>query len=222
MNLSVTLLLLNRQGGCASTHPSLLKLCYSRLFLLLHQGKQKRNNRKVKDKGRYEKPDIAVEDEPEHGRNDFLAQEAEPVGETRPLEDVSDVSDSMDCPPKPLQADSEDRDSSTVNWDTDTSELHLTTEANGIGICGISFIQNGQRKSPSVMDDSSSTCSTDSLPSVIANGPCKVTSLLKQNNPKSPSRLQMSLFCCCDECGWKPRTSLNFVLYLFQRNRSEG
>ncbi|XP_074345967.1 TNF receptor-associated factor homolog 1b-like isoform X2 [Apium graveolens] len=152
------------------------------------QGKQKRNNRKGKDKGRYDKPDIAVEDEPEHGRNDFIAQEAEPVGETCPLDDVSDVSDSMDCPPKPLQANSEDRDSSAVNWDTDTSELHLTTEADGSGICGISFIQNGQIKSPSVMDDSSSTCSTDSLPSVIANGPCKVTSLLKQNNLKSPSR----------------------------------
>lgn len=185
------LLLLKWQGRCASTHPILLKLKYSfNSFFLLLQGKQKRNNRKVKDKGRYEKPDITVEDEPEHGRNDFLVQEAEPVAETRPLEYVSDLSDSMDCPPKSLQADSEDRDSSALNWDTDTSELHLTTEANGSGICGISFIQNGQRKSPSLMDDSSSTCSTDSLPSVIANGPCKATSLLKQNNLKSPSRLQ--------------------------------
>lgn len=178
---------------------------------MLHQGKQKRNNRKVKDKGRYEKPDIAVEDDPELGRNDFLARETEPVGVTHPLEDVSDVSDSIDCPPKPLLADSEDRDSSAVNWDTDTSELHLTSEANGSGVCGISFVQNGERKSPSVIDDSSSTCSTDSLPSVIANGPCKVTLHLKQNSLKSSSRLQMSLFFC-DECGRKPRTSLNFVL----------
>ncbi|XP_063937021.1 TNF receptor-associated factor homolog 1a-like isoform X2 [Daucus carota subsp. sativus] len=149
------------------------------------QGKQKRNNRKVKDKGRYEKPDLTVENELESGRSELLAEEAEPVGQTHALEDVSDVSDSVDCPPKRLQEDSRDRDSSMVNWDTNTSQMHLTTEANG---SGISFVQNGERKSSALMDDSSSTCSTDSLPSVTANGPCKGTSPIKQNSLKSPSR----------------------------------
>lgn len=46
-------------------------------------------------------------------------QEAEPVRETHRLEDVSDFSDSVDCPPKSLQVDSEDGDSNAVNWCTD-------------------------------------------------------------------------------------------------------
>lgn len=150
------------------------------------QGKQKRNNHTGKDKGRDEKPGVAVDNHeqeiPTDGRNDLLIEEAEPVGEPNPVEDVSDVSDSIDC--VPLQPDSEDRDSSPVNWDTDTSEVHPPTEASRSGVSGIS----AERKCPSVMDDSSSTCSTDSLPSVVMNGPYKGNSLPKHKSQKSPCR----------------------------------
>ncbi|GKF84819.1 hypothetical protein Tco_0249717 [Tanacetum coccineum] len=45
-----------------------------------------------------------------------------------------------------------------VNYDTDTSEAHPP-----IGF----IVHNLGRKSPSVIDDSSSICSTDSIPSVV-------------------------------------------------------
>lgn len=98
------------------------------------------------------------------------------------------MSDSIDCSLELPQANSENRDSSPVNWDTDTSEIHPTAVANSSGISSISSVQIEERKSPSVIDDSSSTCSTDSLPSVIANGPSKGSSLVKQNSQKSLSR----------------------------------
>ncbi|KAK1362517.1 hypothetical protein POM88_046991 [Heracleum sosnowskyi] len=76
--------------------------------------------------GRYEKPDTAIGDKPESGRNNLLVEDAEPVDEPHQLEDVSDVSDSIDCSLELPQANSENRDSSPVNWDTDTSEMHPT------------------------------------------------------------------------------------------------
>uniref|UniRef100_A0A5B6Z5F8 MATH domain-containing protein n=1 Tax=Davidia involucrata TaxID=16924 RepID=A0A5B6Z5F8_DAVIN len=89
-----------------------------------------------------------------------------------------------------LQLDSEDRDVSPVNWDTDTSEVHPHTEASSSGVSGLSSIQNGigERKSASVMDDSSSTCSTDSVPSVVMNGPYKGNSIPSQKSQKTPNR----------------------------------
>lgn len=155
------------------------------------QGKHKRNSRKGKDKGKDEKPGVVVEDEPEQnindGRNQFLLEE--PVGDPDPVEDVSDISDSIDCVPELLHPDFEDRDSSPVNWDTDTSEANPSTEASSSRIAGILAVQNGERKSSAIMDDSSSTCSTDSLPSVTpVNGKYKVNSFQKQKIQNSPSR----------------------------------
>ncbi|GJW87579.1 tetratricopeptide-like helical domain-containing protein [Tanacetum coccineum] len=57
-----------------------------------------------------------------------------------------------------MLAHSDDRDSSLVNYDTDTSEAQPP-----IGF----IVHNVARKSPSVIDDSSSPCSTDSIPSVV-------------------------------------------------------
>ncbi|GJW62662.1 tetratricopeptide-like helical domain-containing protein [Tanacetum coccineum] len=57
-----------------------------------------------------------------------------------------------------MLAHSDDRDSSLVNYDTDTSEAQPP-----IGF----IVHNVARKSPSVINDSSSTCSTDSIPSVV-------------------------------------------------------
>lgn len=159
------------------------------------QAKQKRNNRKGKEKAKDEKSGVAVHDKHQQEiltaeRND-CTEEVHSVHEKPDTpEDVSDVSDSVDCVAEVLQHDSEDRDASPVNWDTDTSEAHPPTEATSCGISGLSTVQNGmaERKNPSVMDDSSSTCSTDSVPSVVMNGPYKGNSFPQYRSQKSPTR----------------------------------
>ncbi|KAL5542149.1 hypothetical protein UlMin_009859 [Ulmus minor] len=158
------------------------------------QGKQKRN-KKGKDKGREERHDVAVQDKPQEenpgdDREGSAREEVESVLEKSDmLEDVSDVSDSVDGVAD-VQPDSEDRDASPVNWDTDTSEVHPPIEASNSGISGLSSVQNGisDKKCSSLMDDSSSTCSTDSVPSIVMNGPYKGNSFPHVKNQKSPSR----------------------------------
>ncbi|GAV71203.1 MATH domain-containing protein [Cephalotus follicularis] len=158
------------------------------------QAKQKRNNRKGKDKGREERPGAAILDN--HQENlidekiDSIVDEGLPmIDKTDLLEDVSDASDSVDGVTEALPPDSEDRYVSPVNWDTDTSEVHPPMEARSGG-SGLSSVPNGiaEKKSASVMDDSSSTCSTDSVPSVVMNGPYKWNSFSNYQNKKSPSR----------------------------------
>ncbi|GFY84973.1 TRAF-like superfamily protein [Actinidia rufa] len=120
-----------------------------------------------------------------------MTKEAESVLEkTDALEDDSDESDSVNCLAEMLQPDSEDRDTSPANWETDTSEVHPPTEGISSGVGGFSAVLDKMRgrNSPSVVDDSSSTCSTDSVPSVVMNGPYKRHSLPNQKSPKSPSR----------------------------------
>ncbi|KAI8566386.1 hypothetical protein RHMOL_Rhmol02G0036700 [Rhododendron molle] len=159
------------------------------------QGKQKRNNRKGKDKGRDDKPLVSVHDElqqesPSDEREEIVI-ETEPVLEKSDSpEDVSDASDSVDCRPEISQPDSDERDVSPVNWGSDTSEIHPPAEASSSGLSVPSTVLNGviERNSPSAMDDSSSTCSTDSVPSVSQNGPYKGNSFSNQKSPKSPSR----------------------------------
>ena len=114
-----------------------------------------------------------------------------------PMEDVSDVSDSVDGVAETLQLDSEDRDASPVNWDTDASEVNPPTEARYNGIGSVSTIQNGtsEKRSSSVIDDSSSTCSTDSLPSVVMNAPHKGNSFSNYKVQKSPSRCVFLCVC---------------------------
>ncbi|KAF7807002.1 TNF receptor-associated factor-like protein 1b-like isoform X1 [Senna tora] len=159
------------------------------------QAKQKRNNRKGKDKGREERSIVAVsdkhQDNPTDDKKDSIMEEVQTVVQKPDaLEDVSDVSDSVDGVVEVPQPDSEDRDASPVNWDTDASEAHPPIEASSNGIGGLSSVQNGmiEKRSSSVMDDSSSTCSTDSLPSVIMNGSFKGNSYPNYKIQKSPSR----------------------------------
>ncbi|KDP40288.1 hypothetical protein JCGZ_02286 [Jatropha curcas] len=160
------------------------------------QAKQKRNNRKGKDKGRDERISIAVldkheEENPDREKKDSVIGEVQPVVEKPDiLEDVSDVSDLVDGVAEVLQPDSEDRDASPVNWDTDTSEVHPPTEACSSGVSGLSSLPNGtaEKRSTSAMDDSSSTCSTDSVPSVVTNGSYKGNSYSSCQYVKSPSR----------------------------------
>ncbi|TYH55810.1 hypothetical protein ES332_D09G261600v1 [Gossypium tomentosum] len=159
------------------------------------QAKQKRNNRKSKDKGR-EKVIVAVEEkQPEshldHEKEVPIMVELQHVPEKSDvLGDVSDVSDSVDGATEVLQPDSEDRDASPVNWDTDTSEIHPPTEASSSGINGLSCVRNGvaDRRSTFIMDDSSSTCSTDSVRSVVMNGHYKGNSFSNNQNKRSPNR----------------------------------
>ncbi|KAL0433453.1 UNVERIFIED_CONTAM: TNF receptor-associated factor1a, partial [Sesamum latifolium] len=157
------------------------------------QGKQKRNNRKGKDKGRDDKNssillDKIEQDSPTIDRKDVAADQEIVVEKSDPVEDVSDASDSVDCVPEILLPDSEDRDVSPVNWETDTSEVHPPTEASSSEVSGLSgVVQNGiEGRSPSAVDDSSSTCSSDSVPSIISV-PHKVNSRYHKNQ-KSPSR----------------------------------
>ncbi|XWS13802.1 hypothetical protein CRYUN_Cryun36dG0069800 [Craigia yunnanensis] len=159
------------------------------------QAKQKRNNRKSKDKEREEKAIVTAEEKHQENHS-YDEKEASMMVEVQPvpeksdvLGDVSDVSDSVDGATEVLQPDSEDRDSSPVNWDTDTSEIHPPTEACRSGIGGLSCVHNGVAdRSPSIMDDSSSTCSTDSVPSVVMNGHYKGNSFSNNQNKKSSSR----------------------------------
>ncbi|CAN1841162.1 TNF receptor-associated factor homolog 1b [Linum perenne] len=160
------------------------------------QAKQKRNNRKGKEKVKEERPIAATldnhqEENASNGKQITLKDEVQPLDEKPDVpEDVSDVSDSIDGAGEALQLDSEDRDASPVNWDTDTSEVHLPAEDCSSGVSGLSSVANGtaEKRSVSAMDDSSSTCSTDSLPSVVMNGSYKGSSFSNYQCDKSPSR----------------------------------
>ncbi|KAJ6321633.1 hypothetical protein OIU77_011663 [Salix suchowensis] len=168
------------------------------------QAKQKRNNRKGKDKGRDDRSSVAMVDNHQemntsNEKKEYVVEEVQPVVEKpEVLEDVSDMSDSVDGVAEVLQPDSEDRDVSPVNWDTDTSEVHPPTEASSSGVSGLSSVPNGTtekrpngttgKRSTYALDDSSSTCSTDSVPSVVMNGCCKANSYSNHQFENSPGR----------------------------------
>ncbi|KAI6693418.1 hypothetical protein NL676_021128 [Syzygium grande] len=161
------------------------------------QAKQKRLNRKAKDKERDERHGATANDKHEEEntvdeKEDFMPEDVSPVLEKPDvLEDVSDTSDVVDGVSEVIQPDSDERDASPVNWDTDASEVHPPTEASSSGVSGLSSVQNGivEKRSPSMMDDSSSTCSTDSVPSVGVSGPYKGNSFSSNHkHQRSPSR----------------------------------
>lgn len=129
-------------------------------------------------------------EEPTGGEGKDMNEEPESVLDKRDtLEEVSDISDSVDCVPEVLNPDSEDRDVSPVSWDTDTSEVHPSTEMSCSALSSLSPEQNGivGRQIPSVIDDSSSTCSTDSSRSVVMNGPYR-GNLSDHKKQKSPNK----------------------------------
>ena len=166
----------------------------------MEKGKQKRNSRKGKDKLKDENSALIAQDRQLH--EELSAEmkglvESETVADKDDIMDyVSDVSESAECAVDMLQPDSEDREASPANWDTDTSEIHPTAEASGSEISSISTVQNGvtDRRNSSIMDDSSSTCSTDSAPSTVVNGAYRSKSFTNYKNQKSPSRLLSGLY----------------------------
>ena len=164
------------------------------ILIFAQKGKQKRNNRKGKDKLKDDKPVVTSQDKQLH---ENLTASSEGLIESEILADkddsfeyVSDVSDSVECAVDMLQPDLEDRDASLDNWDTDTSEIHPPAEASGSEISSISTVPNGvaDKRSSSIMDDSSSTCSTDSAPSIVVNGSYRPSSFTNFKSQKSPSR----------------------------------
>lgn len=81
-------------------------------------------------------------------------------------EDASDVSYAgEDVVEQTLHLDLDDRDGSPVNWDTDASEVHPCIEARS----SENMNEQPEKMSP-IIDDSSSTCSTDSVPPIVSNG----------------------------------------------------
>ncbi|XP_062204750.1 TNF receptor-associated factor homolog 1a-like [Phragmites australis] len=134
------------------------------------QAKQKKNSRKS-NKGKNGKSDmiskeILMDSSPSDDiiLDDFSRQAEEMSSNADNPEEVSDTSDNRDDNSDTLHVDIEDRESSPVNWETDASETQTTVPESG-------EVQNDQAgKRTSFVDDSSSTCSSDSVPSVILNG----------------------------------------------------
>ncbi|KAF8111690.1 hypothetical protein N665_0073s0048 [Sinapis alba] len=158
------------------------------------QAKQKRNKNKGKDKRKEEKVTVATH-EKDHKENQHDEEEKDSVTEkaqssaekTDILGDVSDVSDSVDGSVDILHPDLEDGDSSSVHWDTDTLETHPPPSGGSdISISTPNGI--GERKNhQSTVDDSSSTCSNDSIRSGVTNGSYKGNAL-NFRNQKSPKK----------------------------------
>ncbi|KAL0649051.1 hypothetical protein Bca4012_091741 [Brassica carinata] len=157
------------------------------------QAKQKRNKNKGKDKKKEEKVTLAThekdleENHHDEEENDSVTEKAQPSAEkTDTLEEVSDISDSVDGSADILHPDLEDGDSSSVHWDADALEIHPPpSEGSSISISTPNGI--AERKNPSTMDDSSSTCSNDSIRSGVTNGSYK-GNFLNYQNQKSPNK----------------------------------
>ena len=90
--------------------------------------------------------------------DDFSGQAEEMSSNADNPEEVSDISDNRDDNSDALHVDIEDRESSPINWEIDASETQATVPRSG-------EVQNDQAgKRISFVDDSSSTCSSDSVP----------------------------------------------------------
>ncbi|KAG0474028.1 hypothetical protein HPP92_015885 [Vanilla planifolia] len=124
------------------------------------QTKQKRNNHKNKEKQRDLKYDsLLIDNKPEE---DSLAE----IASTElSITKGTVISDGLDTP-----------------VEIETTEVHRTVETSS------SKTSNEQQEKPgTVMDDSSSTCSTDSISSVIPNGHCNGYTAVIDNN-QTPNR----------------------------------
>lgn len=158
------------------------------------QGKQRRNNnRKNKEKQRDLKSDSVF-----HGKKHAEKSLSEIASGDLSLnhvsvmnvrmhtpEDASDVSYNCDDVAEPLYPDLGDRDSPR-NWDTDESELHPSVEASA------SEMPNYMPERTNLgLDDTSSTCSTDS---VISIGTHKANSMIINNIETAPNGFSLSSY----------------------------
>ncbi|GAB2240879.1 hypothetical protein Droror1_Dr00021397 [Drosera rotundifolia] len=152
-------------------------------------GKQQRNGRKGKDKAGGKKGIAMVQDK-QPCKNAMDEETRLEKGEI--LEDASDISSSVDDAADLYDADSDDRDGSVVTLDSETSDIHLLVEAGCKDASGsFSTKANGLGKGrTSVMDDSSSTTSTDSVQSVSTNGSPRGKSFRNAKGQNSPIRVE--------------------------------
>ena len=128
------------------------------------------------------------ENQHDEEEKDSVTERAQSSAEkTDILGDVSDdVSDSVDGSADILHPDLEDGDSSSVHWETDTLETYPPPSGGSdISISTPNGI--GERKNQSTVDDSSSTCSNDSIRSGVNNGSYKGNAL-NFRNQKSPNK----------------------------------
>ncbi|XP_075511577.1 TNF receptor-associated factor homolog 1a-like isoform X2 [Primulina tabacum] len=147
------------------------------------QAKQKRNTRKGKDKVRNDKPESnALEKAEEDEKKDILNSEPATVLET------FDAVEDADCVPELLPPDSADREESPVNWDAIVSGLHPSSEGSSNENSGLSRAQNGREGcNLSMVDDSSSTCSTESVLSIVTS--------LPHNGNSCNNKIQIDSIC---------------------------
>ncbi|XP_018451140.2 TNF receptor-associated factor homolog 1b isoform X2 [Raphanus sativus] len=159
------------------------------------QAKQKRNKNKGKDKRKEEKVTLATH-EKDLEEKDSVTEKAQPSAEkTDTLGDVSDISDSVDGSADILHPDLEDGDSSSVHWDADALEIHPPQSEGSSRGSGISIsTPNGiaERKNQSTMDDSSSTCSNESIRSGVTNGSYK-GNIPNQKSPNKGKNQQVKI-----------------------------
>ncbi|XP_020580010.1 MATH domain-containing protein At5g43560-like isoform X2 [Phalaenopsis equestris] len=154
------------------------------------QTKQKQNNRKSKDQQRDLKSALTLnERQPKNSADEKFSCELTSNPEhfmsekMDTHEDASDVSYAGEDVVDPLHSDLDDRDVSLVNGDTDASERNPYMEVRS------SRNSNKQpEKRIPIIDDSSSTCSTDSVPSVVSNDPHKGFSGHSNRSHTSPNR----------------------------------
>ncbi|PKA62802.1 MATH domain-containing protein [Apostasia shenzhenica] len=142
--------------------------------------KQKRNNRKNKDKQRELKSDSVLKIKQQENSCDELvpgdlpAKQGDLLDEKlETTEDAADVSYFADDVAEPLHPDSECCDSSPALSNTNTEDTLPCIE-----------------KVPAIMDDSSSTCSTDSLPSVLPKGHQRANFLSNSRSQTSANQLK--------------------------------
>lgn len=159
------------------------------------QAKQKRNNRKDKNRGREEKGSSLVQDK-DHQENSSrrtlnescLEECATPnranLGTAEEDDDLSGL-DTTDNVVGTLGPAIEDGDLDRTDWDRDGSEAHQVMEASFSGDVSMQPAQSCRvgRKHQVAVDDSSSTCSTDSLASVVVNASYKGRPSLADRSP---------------------------------------
>ncbi|CAA7404067.1 unnamed protein product [Spirodela intermedia] len=156
------------------------------------QAKQKRSTRKGKERVRDEKLDAMMHEKSqmENISGERILEELSEYQSVTVLDkigtvgEVSDVSDTLDDVAETLQPDLDERDSSPLAWDTDALEIPPPIDA------AIREVQSEhfEKRSSSALDDGSFTCSSDSIPSVVTNGPYKKNAFSVTKTSSSPIR----------------------------------
>ncbi|XP_020269602.1 MATH domain-containing protein At5g43560-like isoform X2 [Asparagus officinalis] len=147
------------------------------------QAKQKRNSRKVKDRARDEKPNRMMQDKlqeqspsDESFLEEFSSKSKKDLHVSEKFEpqvNAADSSDTGEDVSEAIEPDLENKDCSPIS--TESSKPVLQNEQT-------------EKRSTCLVDDSSSTCSTDSVPSVVMNGSYKGNSMQNSASQASHTR----------------------------------